>query len=282
MYPHALVDASALVDPPTVPTEDASAVLFAGPVRPLDGLLTAAGARLCGTLDQLRAEANAANPQRDRGSDGWIGDAAHAARDSQHNADARGVVTALDLDHDGLNIAHAWEHVRILVVLGKLPGMVGGHLIYNRRITTPDFRGWYAYKGDPHAGHGHAASSREPGRYDDRTPFGCFAVPAAPAVPPAAPGQRWPGPDAIGSGLGFRADDGFAGAQSNGPRVLALQTFLSRTFPLYAKHLDLDGWYGPQLAGAVREFARRSGVAGADGRNVGPQVAAALYRAGFR
>jgi hypothetical protein len=87
----------------------------------------------------------------------------------------------------------------------------------------------------------------------------------------------WTGPDATGSGLGFRADLG-----NNGPRIQALQSFLRSRYPLYARHLAPDGFYGPQTAGVVAEFARRSAIRGADGRNVGPQIARALHVAGMR
>lgn len=97
----------------------------------------------------------------------------------------------------------------------------------------------------------------------------------APQAPPAPTG--WTGPDATGSGTGFRADAG-----NNGPRIQALQSFLRSRYPLYAKHLDADGWYGPQTAAVIAEYARRSAIRGADGLNVGPQLARSLYVAGFR
>jgi len=100
----------------------------------------------------------------------------------------------------------------------------------------------------------------------------------APTPPPTAPRAPtgWSGPDAHGSGLGFRADLG-----DNGPRIKALQAFLARTFPLYAKHLVPDGFYGPATAAVIQEFARRSGIR-ADGANVGPRIARRLQVAGFR
>lgn len=102
-------------------------------------------------------------------------------------------------------------------------------------------------------------------------------APAPPAPPPAPAG--WPGPDLSGRGPALRGQA--TEPQSNGPRVAALQTFLRDRYPLYAKGLEVDGWYGPQTSAALAEFARRSSIRGADGLNIGPQIAAALSRAGF-
>jgi hypothetical protein len=48
----------------------------------------------------LRSQVNRRWPDRDKASDGWIGDRAHSARVSDHNPDARGWVHALDIDAD--------------------------------------------------------------------------------------------------------------------------------------------------------------------------------------
>lgn len=55
---------------------------------------------LAPSLVQYRAEINRLWPQRDKASDGWIGDAAHASRPSDHNPGARGLVHAFDTDED--------------------------------------------------------------------------------------------------------------------------------------------------------------------------------------
>ena len=49
---------------------------------------------------QLREQFDDAYPDRDRTSDGWIGDTRHGARKSDHNPDEQGWVRAIDIDRD--------------------------------------------------------------------------------------------------------------------------------------------------------------------------------------
>lgn len=60
---------------------------------------------LAPSLVQLRDEVNARWPNRDQRSDGWIGDASHQARPSDHNPDygSGGVVRAIDIDDSGID-----------------------------------------------------------------------------------------------------------------------------------------------------------------------------------
>jgi hypothetical protein len=66
-------------------------------------------------LRSIRAEADQIAPKRSKRSDGIIGDAAHASRESDHNPDARGVVHAIDITHDpaaGFNARAEAENLR--------------------------------------------------------------------------------------------------------------------------------------------------------------------------
>jgi hypothetical protein len=97
---------------------------------------------------------------------------------------------------------------------------------------------------------------------------------------PEPTGYAPAGQDAIGAGSSFRAQFG-----NTGPKVKALQVELNKSYPAYAA-LDEDGDYGSETAGVVQDFARRvagdpacpaehrDALAGADGDNVGPHLAA--------
>ena len=56
--------------------------------------------KLCKAGQQLRLQVDDSYPDRDRRSDGWIGDTSHKARPSDHNPDAKGIVRAIDIDRD--------------------------------------------------------------------------------------------------------------------------------------------------------------------------------------
>jgi hypothetical protein len=56
--------------------------------------------KLCKAGQQLRLQVDDTYPDRDRTSDGWIGDTRHQARPSDHNPDEQGIVRAVDIDRD--------------------------------------------------------------------------------------------------------------------------------------------------------------------------------------
>ncbi|WP_052371954.1 peptidoglycan-binding domain-containing protein [Amycolatopsis taiwanensis] len=222
--------------------------------------------RLANALIDLRNEVNARWPNRSKASDGTIGDAAHASRDSDHNPwvidrNGIGVVRAIDITANGIDAAWLAEYLRQRGLTGhdgrtgdhRLTG--GGYVIYNRRITNDNYSGWHAYTGsNPHTSHVHVSFSRT--NYDDRAGWGIAGGGSAPAPAPS-------GRPTLQQG-------------STGQAVTDLQAFLNRVYPAYSK-LAVDGIFGPATAAVVCEFQRRSGIA-VDGI-VGAQAWAAL---GFR
>lgn len=83
---------------------------------------------LAPSLVKLRDEINAEWPHRDKLSDGWIGDKAHQARVSDHNPDSRGMVHAIDVDNDGVDVD--------LIVNTCISDPRINYVIWNRRIWS--------------------------------------------------------------------------------------------------------------------------------------------------
>jgi hypothetical protein len=63
--------------------------------------------------------------------------------------------------------------------------------------------------------------------------------------------------------------------------IRRLQTWLNRMFPSYSR-LPVTGYYGDLTTAVIKEFQRRVGIVGADGRNCGPLTCAKLFEYGFR
>ncbi len=154
--------------------------------------------RLARALEQLRDEVNDRFPNRSKASDGTIGDAAHATRDSDHNpwvSDGKGfgVVTAIDLTDDPANGFDAQRLVDYLVKSSHDDRIK--YVIHNRRIyssyATSGYPAWAArpYTGDnPHTKHVHISVDSRPVDFDDTRTWG-VANAFAPAKPKPAPGH---------------------------------------------------------------------------------------------
>lgn len=154
--------------------------------------------RLARSLDVLRSELNETLTLRDKSSDGWIGDAAHAARNSDHNpwikdAQGVGVVRALDIDEDldgntadsGKDAEWLAEYLRALGKAGDPRLNGGGYVIYESRIAGGS-KGWEwrPYTGpNGHKKHVHLSVSRDPAGYDSDRPWNLPVPGAAPPVP---------------------------------------------------------------------------------------------------
>lgn len=113
---------------------------------------------LAASLVALRNEINQRWPNRDKDSDGWIGDASHQARQSDHNPDwsapgiRRGVVRAIDIDKDGIDVD------QLIAAVVREPRVA--YVIWNRHIASATDDGrpwdWEPYDGkNPHTQHVH-------------------------------------------------------------------------------------------------------------------------------
>lgn len=147
--------------------------------------------RLARSLETLRAEVNAFAPNRSKISDGTLGDPAHASRDSRHNPNRFGVVTALDLTHDPVGgfDAHAFARGHV-----KDPHPELAYVISNAQVAkrSTGFR-WEPYTGlNKHEHHAHFGVGVGPDSdplppYDSLLPWGVsLALLPKPPAPPIA------------------------------------------------------------------------------------------------
>jgi len=133
---------------------------------------------LAPSLKAFRSEVNARWPQRDKTSDGWIGDAAHSGRISDHNPGARDLVHAFDTDEDldgqtGDTGADAWPIVA--QIIANRDQRVK-YLIYEGRIIAGDLGPspwqWRPYGGvNAHRHHVHLSILSTPEAEQDTSPW---------------------------------------------------------------------------------------------------------------
>jgi hypothetical protein len=119
-------------------------------------------AKLCKAGQQLREQIDDAFPDRDRTSDGWVGDARHAARKSDHNPDAAGIVRAIDVDADFRSHAsEAFDLADQLRILARSDKRIA-YLIFNGKIASWRMNyNWRLYKGiNPHKKHIHISFTK--------------------------------------------------------------------------------------------------------------------------
>jgi hypothetical protein len=137
-------------------------------------------ATLAPCLDTLRSEFNALNPDRDKSTDGWIGDAAHQENPtSDHNPDGDGIVHAIDVDETGPWPCDNMEAFvqYIIAECRKSSGKDRGRLkyvIYERRIWSAS-DGWkeqYYSGSNPHDKHVHFSCEYSSNYENDTSPWG--------------------------------------------------------------------------------------------------------------
>jgi hypothetical protein len=109
---------------------------------------------------QLREQVDDCFPDRDRRSDGWIGDTRHAAQKSDHNPDQKsGCVRALDIDANLCkpDVSHYLAN-QLRLYAKQHKGRIS-YVIYDGKIASwvMSYK-WRKYKGtNPHKSHIHVS-----------------------------------------------------------------------------------------------------------------------------
>lgn len=155
--------------------------------------------RVAEALDVLLDEINTRSPKRSKKSDGSIGDAAHASRNSDHNPWVKdgttGVVTARDFTNDPANGFDSSDFAEWLRRRCKAGTEVRvKYIISDRRIASESFSAadrakgrkaweWWPYNGlNAHLQHVHVSVSSAKKVYDSKAPWGWEAA-GKPAPP---------------------------------------------------------------------------------------------------
>ena len=113
-------------------------------------------ARLVKAGETLRDQINQAFPDRDKRSDGWVGDSAHAARKSDHNPDRNGWVHAIDIDEHllgkdkGQKLARELADQLIQYARERKDGGRLKYVVYENAIASATYRNkfWTWRKGN--------------------------------------------------------------------------------------------------------------------------------------
>lgn len=198
-------------------------------------------ARLAKALVVLRDQVNALAPNRSKASDGWIGDAKHAARKSEHNPNAAGVVRALDITHDPRN---GVDNGALAEALRKSADPRIYYIISNGRIANSG-KPWRKYTGtNGHYQHFHVSVVEDPRLYDSTKPWALDGSVVKMDVTAPAVVER-----------------PFLLRGSRGDAVAELQRLLKIT---------VDSDFGPKTEKAVKDFQKAKGLT-VDGK-VGPQT----------
>lgn len=125
--------------------------------------------RVAESLVQLRKQIDVSAPQRNKSSDGTIGDTHHASRSSDHNPwvkhNGMGIVTALDITHDPHN---GVDCNKIAAALIRSADERLKYIIWWRQIWNPDkSAGWRKYTGaNPHTKHMHISVRADANLFD--------------------------------------------------------------------------------------------------------------------
>jgi hypothetical protein len=203
-------------------------------------------------LQALR-DATSRWPNRDRSSDGIMGDTAHQQRHSDHNDG-----NAFDLTHDSAHGVDCGVLSRLVINDNRVTYVIWNRQIYNRARVA---EGWRPYTGlNPHNHHMHV-SIRAAAR-NDLSPWPWSASAVNPPFTSKQPVLGGHGPSYPGTPLR---------QGSQGTHVRTIQQRLKDLG--YA--MTIDGIFGPGTREVVVAFQRKKNLL-ADGM-VGPKTWAGLW-----
>lgn len=231
--------------------------------------------RLAKSLEALRAQINAAYPNRSKASDGTIGDAAHASRSSDHNPwvkdGAVGVVTALDITHDPANGVDIQKLADALVASrdSRIKYIIcNGRIVSGSGQKQPAWT-WRNYTGsNMHTKHVHISVKGSKAAYDDTGAWhiGGGKAPADKVEPKQSvlkKGSKGPFVTELQANLNSL---GYAVGEADG--VFGARTETAVKAFQKARGITVDGWAGPRtldmIGRAMAEKAAKPRIAKAE------------------
>lgn len=215
--------------------------------------------RVARSIVKLRDQIDARFPNRNRRSDGYIGDVAHRSRISDHNAwlviNGENIVTAGDwtdddstgFDTDAFTDQLATSRDR------RIKYVIANGWIMDSRPAYSPWK-WRRYTGpNGHYSHMHLSVLPHRDLVDDSTRWAIPMLGAPKPTPkPAPPTARLPR-HAVGSRVLVVKEPRMTGTD-----VRDLQRVLRAWYPRLG--VKVDGWYGPATAVAVRHLQERAGI----------------------
>jgi peptidoglycan hydrolase-like protein with peptidoglycan-binding domain len=215
-------------------------------------------ARIVKSLDTLRSQVNKLAPKRSKASDGWLGDAKHSMRKSDHNPEPDGTVDALDITHDpkgGVDIQRLCDtliaskdrRISYLICNGKIISGAGGKQPWVKRTYTGP---------NKHTKHLHV-SVKDAGQ-DDATPWKIEAAFGKASAPAPKPAKVTPVPATPIADKPIKiAPVAVPEPASNKDIIIAVQ---KRLHDLGYNPGGADGVLGPLTKGSILSFKNDNGL----------------------